>query len=441
MVMKDKTVQFEDISLQFTIEKKNWNLKMPKSQTRVRDIKQMDLLKDPSGQFVPVTIEEESDSFLFSFHVDTDRKRWEQIQKLNRNEKLRALCNMAQLDGYLSTRITFFLHPDNVVFDDNLMPKVIYRGIRELVPPFEMDESSLLKQMKCFIIALFSKKYNFDELYNGSLQNAKETEFERSINEATDLQQLKTFLLESYKEEQRKTERTMEVVPTKRFRLFKRLSIIMIIVSILLAVPLVYYGFINSPFQNKLLEAHGEFLATDYGSVISTLEGEDPENFPSHTKYILASSYINVESLSDGEKEAILKNVSLKSDENYLLYWIYNGRGQFDESLEKAKYIDDPQLIMYGLIKQIEAAKNNPDLTGTERDEQVNKLEDELQKYMEDYNLNPDEAGQFEDTTMEEENVEENNNEQQENRDNQENEDNENNQENQENQDTDENDS
>ncbi|RDW16462.1 type VII secretion protein EssB [Oceanobacillus arenosus] len=405
--MKEKTIQFENVSLQFVIEKNNWNLKMPKSHTSVKDIRQMDLLKDPSDQFAPITIDDEEDSFLFSFYLDPDKKRWKQIQELNRNEKLRILCNMTKLDRYLASRINFFLHPDNLVFDDNLMPVVIYRGIRDLVPPYEMDESAFLKQFKCFIIALFSKKYTFDDLYNGSLQNAKEMEFERQVNEIRELAPLKAFLNESYKKEQKKTEKTMEVVPTKRFSLFKRLSIIMIIVSILLIIPLIYYGFINSPFQNKLLESHGEFLATDYGGVIATLEKENPENFPNQTKYILANSYINVENLSEGEKESILKNVSLKSDQNYLLYWIYNGRGQFEESLEKAKYIDDPQLIMYGLIKQIEQAKNNPELSGTERDDLVNKLGDQLNKYIEDYNLDPDEDGQLEDAKMEEENTKE----------------------------------
>src|SRR5699024_9823537 len=119
--------------------------------------------------------------------------------------------------------------------------------------------------------------------------------------------------------------------------------------------------------------------------------GENPEKLPAANKYILASSYITVESLADDEKENIMKNVSLKSDENYLLYWIYNGRGDFEESVDTAKYIDDPQLIMYGLIKKIEQAKNDPDLTGTEREEEVNELQEQLNKYREEYDLLPEE--------------------------------------------------
>lgn len=37
-----------------------------------------------------------------------------------------------------------------------------------------------------------------------------------------------------------------------------------------------------------------------------------------------------------------MKNISLKSDEKYLLYWMYNGKGDFDKSLDLAKTLDDP---------------------------------------------------------------------------------------------------
>ncbi|MEN2768990.1 type VII secretion protein EssB [Ornithinibacillus xuwenensis] len=393
--MQEKTIQIDKLRLQVKMDKDSWQFSLPKSETSMKSVRQLDLIKDPSDYFLPLSIEEQEDLFIFHMSIDPAMKRWEQVKKLNRNDKLRLLCNVAQLERFLSTRITFFLHPDNLVFDDNLMPKVVYRGIRNVVPPYEMDEEVFLRQFKCLIIALFSKKYDFEQLYNGSLNNAKETEFERQVSEVQDLSALYSLLVDSYKKEKKKVENTMVLVSTKRFRLFKQLSIIMIIVSVLLAAPLVYYGFVKSPYQETLLDAHGEYLASNYGNVISTLQDEDPEKLPDRTKYILSHSYISVEKLSDSEKETIMKNVSLRSDTDYLLYWIYNGRGEFEKSIEKAKYLDDPQLIMYGLIKQIEQAKNNPNLTGTERDETVRSLQEELDRYREEYNLggNEDSTG------------------------------------------------
>lgn len=389
--MKEKTIQMEELFLHFTIEEKNWQLQLPQSQTRVKDLRQLGLITEDADCFVPMIVEEAEDMFTFTFVVDQDVKKWEDLKKLGRNDKLRLLCNIARLKEYLPTRTTFFLHPDNLVFDDNLMPAIIYRGIRDLLPPYEMGEEKFLKQYKCLVIALFSKTYTFDQLYEGSLQNADETEFQRQVREVEDLPSFINFLEDSYKKEQKKTEATMQLVPAKRFRLFKWLSISMIILSVLLIIPLSYFVFIKLPYQDKLHTSHHEYLASDYGDVISTLQGENPEELPFVNKYILAVSYIHVEPLSDDDRTVIMRNVSLNSDENYLLYWIYNGRGNFEESVDTAKYINDPNLVMYGLIKQIEQASNNPELTGTEREEKVNELEKELADYREEYDVLPDE--------------------------------------------------
>ena len=62
-----------------------------------------------------------------------------------------------------------------------------------------------------------------------------------------------------------------------------------------------------------------------------------------------------------------------------------------------AKYMDDPQLIIYGLIKKTEQVKNDPELTGAERDEEVRELRTELEKYTEEYEL-LDEEGLVDET-------------------------------------------
>ncbi len=386
--MKEKTIEFETLSLNFTIEEDNWQLNMAKSQTRVKDFRQTRLLKEvPSDTFVPVEVTDEGDTFVFDYTVDQTYKRWEDLLTLHRNDKLRLLCNVAQLKHHLNARVSFFLHPDNLVFNDNLIPLVIYRGIRDIIPPYEINEKGFLKQLQCLSIALISPKYDFDQLYNGALEIARETDFERQVGDMKSLDDLIDYLHDSYESEQRQAETKMQIVPIKRFRLFKQLSIVMIVLSLLLAAPLIYLAFFHTPYKQQLLDAHEKYLANDYGEVISVLEDEKADKLPKATKYILAHSYINTEHLSADEKESVMKNVSLKSDDNYLLYWIYNGRGAFGDALNQAKYLDDPQLIMYGLIKKIESVKNDPELDGDERDEELKKLQNDLKDYRKEYDL------------------------------------------------------
>jgi type VII secretion protein EssB len=386
-MMKEKTIHMESLTYQFSIHEDQWQLKLPKSQTRVKDIRQMSLINSDSDLFVPSSVEEEDDLFCFSFTVDPKARTWNDILKLDRKDKLRLLCNLARYKNCLTTRMTFFLHPDNLIVDDNLIPAIVYRGIRDLVPPYHLDEKSFTLQYKCLTIALFSKKYSYDELIAGSLQQAKDTEFERQVIELEDSEALIQFLNRKYAEEKLAAEKTMQVVPKKKFRLYKRLTFSMIALAVILAVPLAYFGLVKIPFQGHLLDADRSFLALDYNSVINNLEDQEPEDLPDSSKYVLAYSYIKSERLSDKQKEAILNNISIKSDPNYLLYWIYNGRGDFSQSIDLAKYIDDPQLIMYGLIKQIEQVKNDPDLSGTQREKKVQEYQDQYETYAEKYGL------------------------------------------------------
>jgi type VII secretion protein EssB len=385
--MKEKTIQMESLTFQFSIDKDQWQLKLPKSQTRVKDIRQMSLINSDSGLCVPAVVEEEDDLFCFSYIVDPKAKTWDDILKLDRKDKLRLLCNLARFKHCLTTRMTFYLHPDNLIVDDNLIPALIYRGIRDLVPPYHLDEKSFTIQYKCLTIALFSKKYSYDELMAGSLPQAKDTEFERQVIECENSDSLIQFLNGKYMEEKKATEKNMQVVSKKRFRLYKRLTFSMLALSVILAIPLAYVGLVKVPFQNHLLEANRSFLALDYNNVIDQLEELEPEDLPDSSKYVLAYSYIKSERLSDKQKETILNNVSIKSDPNYLLYWIYNGRGEFSRTVDLAKYIDDPQLIMYGLIKQIEQVKNDPDLSGTEREKKVQQYQDQYETYAEKYEM------------------------------------------------------
>ena len=387
--MQEKEIHMESGTFHFAVHDNHWELKMPKSQTRVKDARHLSLLTEKADYFIPTQVEEDDDTYTFLYSVKATDKLWSDVVTLNRADKLRLLCNLARVRKILSTRITIFLHPDNLSWDDNLMPSIIHRGIRDLVPPFEVNEAAFFQQYKCLAVAMFSKQFSFNELYSGSIHNARDTDFEKQIADVEDLESLITLLETNYRREKAETEKNMQMVPRRKFRLFKQLSYSMIAVAIILVIPLAYLLFNRLPEQNHLLQANSYFLTNEYGNVISELESFEPDDLPYSAKYILAYSYIRTEKmLGPNQKEVIMKNISMKSDENYLLYWVYNGRGDFESSMNLAMYVDDPTLIIYGLVQQITAAKNDPDLSGPEREEKVQKLDQQLDEYKEKTGLN-----------------------------------------------------
>src|SRR5690606_25361984 len=117
--MQVKTIEIDELTLHINKDKQNWQINIPKSQTKAEDVRQMVLLTEPSDYLAPFEIEDQDDAFQFQIAVDEHLKSWDYIRKLRTNEKLRLLCNVAKLKQFLTTRLTFSLHPETILFDEN----------------------------------------------------------------------------------------------------------------------------------------------------------------------------------------------------------------------------------------------------------------------------------------------------------------------------------
>lgn len=384
--MMKSTIEIDGVTYDFTCEQNEWRVSFVESRTRIKDAAQLEILTKPSPYFVPVKIEHEKETYTFCYEIADTMYRFEDVSQMERKDKLRALKNVAELEALIGTRFTFFLHPGNLVFDENLMPKIVHRGLKGIIHPYDLTDELFFKQYQSLCVAMFSKKYQFDNLYAGSLKNARGTNFERQIADTKTSEEIEGFLQESFEKELADSKRKMMLISKKRFRMFRGLAVGFIIATLLLAGPVVYFAFFKVPYQDDLLLANEDFLKTDYTKVISDLENDNPEKLPKASKYELAYSYLQGEKLDDKRKDNIMKNVSLKSDEQYLLYWIYNGRGDFGESLDSGKRLQDNELVVYALTKQLEEVQNDKTLSGDESVKKQSEIEAELKKYMEKIN-------------------------------------------------------
>ncbi|KMT60169.1 hypothetical protein X560_1095 [Listeria fleischmannii 1991] len=380
-MMKNK-IEIDGVSYEYNYEDTMWSVSFAESRTRIKDDAELDILAKPSAYFVPVEIQHENEHYTFDYKIAKETYSFDEVKKMARKERLRALHNISNLEALIGTRFTFFLHPSNIIFDENLMPKIVHRGLKGILEPYDLTSEHFFKQYQSFIVAMFSTKYSFDNLYSGSIINARGTALLKMVVDAKTTEELAEILAEAFSKEKESSEKKMALVPKKTFRTYKGLAIGFIIAAVLLAVPLGYLAFMKMPYQNELLTANEDFLKTDYSKVITDLENTNPVKLPQASKYILAYSYLQGEKLDDKKKDNIMKNLSLKSDEQTLLYWVYNGRGEFDESLDSAQRLQDDVLITYALAKQLEEVKGNKKLSGDESVKKQAEIEAELKKYM-----------------------------------------------------------
>ena len=82
------------------------------------------------------------------------------------------------------------------------------------------------------------------------------------------------------------------------------------------------------------------------------------------------------------KRKVILNNVTLKSDELYLTYWIQVGRNRFEEALDIAKRINDSDLILYALTQEIKQVREDGNLSGKDRESKLNTLESEYKEIL-----------------------------------------------------------
>lgn len=150
-----------------------------KIKTRAKELAQLELLEKPATHFTPAKISSDSDSYTISYEIAPRTYGFEQVRKMGREDKLRALRNIADLGELLNTRYTFFLHPDNLIFDINLVPSIVHRGIKNILPPYELTEETFFKQYQCFVIAMFSKKFSFETCTMARYQGLEERNLRR----------------------------------------------------------------------------------------------------------------------------------------------------------------------------------------------------------------------------------------------------------------------
>lgn len=379
---KKVKIDFEDNSYELDFQGQTISVELSKGRFKSTNRGLLAMTLDSNRFLLPGVFEENQDSFTWHYKNEQDYRLLEDFYKnMTRAKKLRLLENIADLEQFENSRLNIFIHPQNMLFDDSFRPVIIHRGLDDTVPPMIMKPDSFLRQYKSFVIFLMDHRHSYMDIYQGTLEDTKKTPFNSLVLNAKTVAELKKVLVDAYHQENERELAVNVTIPKKESRFYKVGFYIVSGIAVVLAAITFYFAAVRVPFDNRLLISQKDYLSTNYDQVITDLKNEQPDKLPKPEQYILASSYINIESLSNVQKKNVLKNVNLSSDSSYLKYWIYNGRGEFAKSLNIAQYINDDQLILYTYTKLFDQVNANPKLSGSQKQAQRAKYQKQIDKY------------------------------------------------------------
>lgn len=302
------------------------------------------------------------------------------IRKTTLLSRIRAALHLvSKVKHHSARRLIFIVCPENLMFNRALEPFFLHVGVKESLPPDEWDDERLLREVKATVLALTEGEYRFDE-YLKFHETLKCSPIAKELWQADHLDAV-LAVLEKWVDEEEAKERAKVHIPKKRWNM-QRYIFFSVIGLLIPAIIYVFYSFFFAqPKQEAYIQSTELFLQNKYSDVITTLEDYAPEDMPYVIQYELASSYVMTESLTEEQRQTVSNNITLKTDEQYMLYWIYIGRSQSEEALELARTIEDRDLIVYALLKYREQIKGDADLSGDEKQKKLDEIDQEIKEY------------------------------------------------------------
>ncbi|WP_285769087.1 type VII secretion protein EssB [Peribacillus sp. SI8-4] len=286
---------------------------------------------------------------------------------------------MKKIRNHQLTRLMLAVCPENIVFDSSLSPYFLHYGVRESLLPYEQDQDLLFQETKAMISALVDGQHSFEEYlnYNQTLKLSSEAQ---SILAAANWDELST-VIRSRIDVLEKEDNAFVHIPEKKWKTVRYTLMGTMIALVPLLFFTIYTLFISQPRHTAYVESGESFLKQKYSEVIDRLENYDPKNMPYVVQYELARSYVTYEPLEAAGRKNVENAITLQTDSQYLLYWIYIGRGENEDAIDLARIMEDRELIMYGLINQRERIKLDDKLSGEEKEKRLKEVDTELNQY------------------------------------------------------------
>ncbi|URZ08865.1 type VII secretion protein EssB [Clostridium felsineum] len=325
-----------------------------------------------------VMVNEDNETWVLSYHVPEAAKSLASVTRVakTRLERLKLAQKLVTLSGLENQFKIPFLHPENILLMGETL-FVVHFGLHKLLVPFDMTQVNFLKSYKALIFYIFNSKVPFEALVSGA--SAMNDKFSQKINSFESIEEIVEFIDHELQKETEKINRNIAFVSKKRYSFFKYFGTLAIILALVLGW-FTYSYYSNNQKQNAIITAHTDFLTNNYDKTQTDLQNYSPSKLPKSARYILAVSSVNLSDLTMAQKQAVLNNISTKSDDNTLNYWVYSGRGDFKQALNLAQNLGDVQLTLLAYTNLYETTKLNTTMDGAKKQQLLDEYNKKIQE-------------------------------------------------------------
>jgi uncharacterized membrane protein YukC len=291
--------------------------------------------------------------------------------------KLERLIVCVKLIDYYQEFPTYYQGvwtPENIVIDTTYQVKMGKYGIRHLLAG-HVDEGDFNRLL--MVVYVGNQTAAFLPFLNREQDDCYEL-----IRKKEAYEHIRVKLV--YKIEELKKNRRDKLVSINRIML-KCLVIALGTLLLTICLAIAYLFHIQTETIPRLqadIAGQEAYISGSHHLTVEALAAYPISDLSMVEKRLLAKAYVRLESLSDKQKLAIGNDLSETSPERLLDYWVAIGRGQFQNGLDLAQQLDDPQLELYAYTKLFAEAQLSKSLGGQEKQERLKVYEERMATLM-----------------------------------------------------------
>ena len=270
-----------------------------------------------------------------------------------------------------------YIHPENIIiFGSNV--QMLHYGIEKLLAPQQYSSEFYLESYKALMIPILLPKIDFELAIHGI--DAIKEKVAQDIIPLESVADVNNYIAEKYAKLSEESSKANLLVNKKKWKTLLIGGVLLATTTLVLSFATYKSMFKDGPLKSSVIMAQSNFMRKDYSETVESLKNYGTESLPKEAKYILAASYVRLDSLSDKQKEVILNTITESTDDTIFYYWIYLGRGKFEKALDVAQNIGDTQLILHAYTNLYESVKADINMNGSEKQKKLEEYEKKIKE-------------------------------------------------------------